>query len=951
MSSSHDTTGSQAPENTQNLECNSKQSEQSGSAQSGSAHSGSRQAEQSTTHLPDGYKTMTSAEIRENFLRYFEDKGCKLYPSSSLVPDDPSLLLTNAGMNQFKEYYQGLKTMPEIGACSCQKCLRTNDIESIGDSTHLSFFEMLGNFSFGGYSKADAIAWAYDFITNPLHLGLPKERMYFTVFEDDDEAIELWMKQGASRDHISRLGAKDNFWAAGPTGPCGPCSEIYFDLGEEFGGADAYPGDDTDRFLEIWNLVFTQYDRQEDGSMPELPHRNIDTGMGLERISAIMQHKHSNYDGDVLRSLIGVGEKLGQLRYGNDEDTDRSLRIVADHARAVSFMIGDGILPSNEGRGYVLRRLLRRAVYHGRLLGIDSNNYEQGFLGHYLEEVRLLLGAVYPELTENYELIKDILKAEEERFSATLTQGQNNLFDELGHLQDGEALSGDVAFKLHDTYGFPIDLTQEIADESNHPVDMERFSELMEAQRIRARESANRDAWSTFNDVWTALTNKLAPTKFVGYDQVKVEDAVVLALVHEGQEVHELSAGQTGELVLDQTPFYAEMGGQVGDTGSIAAVGSGDTTTAASKLQIRVHDTTNKNGLSVHHIEVLSGCIAVGQGVSAHIDEGRRKLIRKNHTATHLLDAALKDILGSHVNQAGSLVAPDHLRFDFTHFEALSPEQLARIEGMVNAHIFAAEPMVTRSMPLAEAKAMGAIALFGEKYGDVVRVVSTTDADHPFSMELCGGTHVKNTAEIGLFKIVSESSVGAHTRRIVAVSSMGAIEYFDKQLQTLTEASRILKCRPSDVVAHIQSLQAELKTTKQELQAAQSSKQSNQLEAVLANPLLCQGYTVYIARFDGLAAKELRVMWDGIRDKSGTSSVACVIAAATPDNKVALLAAATDAAVKAGFVAGKLISTIALVVDGRGGGRPNMAQAGGSKVEAINEALAQARELCVQLQA
>ena len=607
------------------------------------------------------YKTMTTAQIREDFLRFFESKGCKLYPSSSLVPDDPSLLLTNAGMNQFKEYYQGKRTMPEIGACSCQKCLRTNDIDNIGDATHLSFFEMLGNFSFGGYSKADAIAWAYDFITSPEHLGLPPERLYMTVFEDDDEAIELWHEQGVPYDHISRLGAEDNFWAAGPTGPCGPCSEIYFDQGEEFGcgSPTCGPGcDDCNRFLEFWNLVFTQYDRQEDGSLPELPHRNIDTGMGLERIAAIMQHKSTNYDGDLLQSLIGVGERLSGASYGTDAARDRSLRIVADHARAVTFMIGDGILPGNEGRSYVLRRLLRRAVYHGRLLGVEGP-----FLGAYVEEICRLMGENYPAIVENRALIDGIVRAEEERFGATLEAGEESLAAELEGLAEGAQLPGEVAFKLHDTYGFPIDLTREICEAAGRSVDMDAFDACMSEQRERARASANRDAWGTFNDVWTALADRLPATEFCGYDNNEAS-ARVLAIVADGAEAERAEQGMEVEVVLDRTPFYAEMGGQVGDTGTIFCDGA----------SLRVSDTKARGGLYAHVATVEEGALSVGAEVTAAIDAGRRELIRRNHTATHLLDAALKRVLGEHVSQAGSLVAPDRLRFDFTHFEAVTPD-------------------------------------------------------------------------------------------------------------------------------------------------------------------------------------------------------------------------------------------------------------------------------------
>ena len=877
------------------------------------------------------YKTMTTAEIRENFLRFFESKGCKLYPSSSLVPDDPSLLLTNAGMNQFKEYYQGIKTMPEIGACSCQKCLRTNDIENIGDATHLSFFEMLGNFSFGGYTKADAIAWAYDFITSPEHLGLPPERLYMTVFENDDEAIELWHEQGVPYDHISRLGEKDNFWAAGPTGPCGPCSEIYFDQGEEFGcgGPDCGPGcDDCDRFLEFWNLVFTQYDRQEDGSLPELPHRNIDTGMGLERIAAIMQHKGTNYDGDLLSTLIGVGERLSGHAYGTDPARDRSLRIVADHARAVTFMIGDGILPGNEGRSYVLRRLLRRAVYHGRLAGIKG-----AFLGSYVEEICRLMGDNYPAIVESRSLIDGIVAAEEERFGATLDAGEELLAGELERLAEGATLPGDVAFKLHDTYGFPIDLTREICAASGHDVDMDAFDACMTEQRERARANANRDAWGTFNDVWTALSDRLADTEFCGYDENEAP-ARVLAIVADGAEAERAEAGQEVEVVLDVTPFYAEMGGQVGDTGSI---------TTAAGTRLRVTDTKVKNGLYAHAAVVEEGALCVGDEVCAAIDAGRRELIRRNHTATHLLDAALKKVLGDHVSQAGSLVAPDRLRFDFTHFEAMTADQLARVEGMVNAQIFAAEPIVTRVMGIEEAKASGAVALFGEKYGDVVRVVSTGESETPFSRELCGGTHARNTADLGLFKIVSEGSVGSNARRIEAVTSMGAIEYVDERLLALDDVARELKCRPDAVAERVAALEHELRETRKALEAATTGAGASKVADAYKAAVQLDGYKAVVARIDGLTGKEMRSAWDGIRDAANGEAVACVIASATPDGKVALLAGGTDGAVSAGFAAGAIIKDIAGLVGGRGGGRPNMAQAGGSDASGIDAALDAAR--------
>ena len=876
------------------------------------------------------YKTMTTADIREDFLRFFESKGCRLYSSSSLIPDDPSLLLANAGMNQFKEYYQGTKTMKEIGACSCQKCLRTNDIDNIGDARHLSFFEMLGNFSFGGYTKADAIEWAYEFITGEDHLGLPADRLYMTVFEDDNEAIELWHAQGVPYDHISRLGAEDNFWAAGPTGPCGPCSEIYFDQGPAFEGER--PGDDGDRYLEFWNLVFTQYDRQEDGSMPDLPHRNIDTGMGLERIAAIMQHKGSNYEGDVMRSLIALGEKLAGVEYQGSSHlaSDKSLRILADHTRAVTFMIGDGILPSNEGRGYVLRRLLRRAVYHGRLLGIEGP-----FLTTYAHEVTKILGDVYPELVDNQALIDGIIAAEEERFRGTLDAGETMLATEMEKLGEGEQLSGDVAFRLHDTYGFPIDLTREISETAGHAVDMDAFQAAMDAQKERARKSANRDAWGQANNVWTALSDRLPKTEFTGYDSDELEGAKVLAIVADGEEVKSAEAGDEVEVVLDRTPFYAEMGGQVGDTGTLSGVSA----------RLAVTDTKGKSGMSAHVATVEEGELHVGDALDCAVDHGRRELIRRNHTATHLLDAALKQVLGDHVNQAGSLVEPDRLRFDFTHFEALTEDELERVEGLVNAEIFAAEPIVTKVMGLEEAKASGAVALFGEKYGDTVRVVSTGESDHPFSRELCGGTHARNTAELGFFKIVSESSVGSNARRIEAVTSAGAVEYVDERLSILNDVASELKCQPKDVLSRIGALQQELRAAERKAEDLMYGSSSDQVAQAVKAAEQLDGYKCVFAKLAGLSGKELRNVWDAVRDGMGGEPCAAVIASSTADGKVALLAAATETAVAKGFNAGKVIKEISGLVGGRGGGRPQMAQAGGSDASGIDAALEAAKGL------
>ena len=877
------------------------------------------------------YPTMTTAEIRSAYLSFFEERGNKLYPSSSLVPDDPSLLLANAGMNQFKEYYQGKKTMKEIGACSCQKCVRTNDIDIIGaDGRHASFFEMLGNFAFGGVTKQQACAWAYELITEVFKL--PKERLHFTVFTDDDETYGVWRELGVPADHITRLGEDDNFWAAGPTGPCGPCSEIYFDLGEEVGCGrpDCAPGCDCDRFLEFWNLVFTQFDRQEDGSMPELPHRNLDTGMGLERMAAIMQHKSSFFDGDVMQSLIKLGEDISGKTYVDNDYTgaSRSLRIIADHARSVDFLISDGVLPGNEGRGYVLRRLLRRAVFHGRLLGI-----EDAFLGRFIDAVNDVMGEAYPNLIENADLVKGIVNAEEERFSTTLNNGRVYLDEQLAALSEGDVLPGKAAFMLHDTFGFPIDLTVEIAEGSGHAVDIEGFNAEMAEQKARARAAAKGDAWGSFNDVWTELSDELPATEFVGYDNESIEGARVLAIVVDGERVSQASNAEKVQVVLDRTPFYAEMGGQMGDRGLI------DT----DKVQLFVNATVSKGGLYVHE-GTLNGSLSEGDVVFAGYDLEWRSLLRRNHTATHLLDAALKSVLGDHVNQAGSLVAHDYLRFDFTHFEALSSEQISQIESLVNAQIFAAKPVVTRVMGIEDAKASGAVALFGEKYGDVVRVVSVGEEDQPFSRELCGGTHVSNTAEIGLFKIVSESSTGSNIRRIEAVTSTGAIEWLEGRAQIALDASAALKCRLEEVPARIANLQSELREANQKLKAALTGGSSDAISSAIENAVDCGSYKLVIAQLEGLEAADLRNVWDTVRQKGG-SAVACVIATVTSKGQPALLAAATDEAVAAGFKSGDVIKKIAPMVGGGGGGRPQMAQAGGKDASGIPAALEAAREM------
>lgn len=873
---------------------------------------------------------MKTAEIRASFLKFFEDHGCKCFASSSLVPDDPSLLLTNAGMNQFKQYYLGKKTMKEIGACSCQKCLRTNDIDVIGhDGRHLSFFEMLGNFSFGGYSKRQACEWAYEYVTSPQYLGLPAERLYFTIYQDDDDCFDIWRSLGIPADHISRLGEEDNFWAAGPTGPCGPCSEIYYDQGPGVGCADAgcKPGCDCDRYLEFWNLVFTQYDRQEDGTLLDLPHQNIDTGMGLERISAIMQGKSTNFDGDVMTGLMAVGSRLSGVSAGSDPKADVSLRILADHSRAITFMIGDGILPSNEGRGYVLRRLLRRAVYHGRMLGIEG-----AFLGELINEVISVMGGAYPEIVENADLIQRIARAEEERFSATLRTGQAYLEEALEALDSGDVLDGQTAFKLHDTYGFPFDLTLEAAAAAGHSVDEAGFKAAMEEQRNRARSQVKNVVWGTFDTVWVALADTFEPDEFVGYGQDSC-DSHIRALVKDDSAVDSAQAGDMVDVLLEKTPFYAEMGGQVGDTGVIEGDG----------VRLQVLDTTKaEKTLTVHHCKVVSGTLSVGQEVSASIDHNRRERTRRNHTATHLLHAALRQVLGSHVNQAGSLVEPNRLRFDITHFQAMTPEEIAQVEYLVNQKVMEALPVSTRICSLDEARASGAIALFGEKYSDVVRVLDIKG----FSRELCGGTHVSNTSEIGLFKITSEASAAANTRRIEAVTSYDALEYlngFQKDMRTLASE---LKTPVKGVAHKVGELLASVKSYEEQKKKAQHDAAS-QKTAGLLDQVLDAGYPLVVARVDGLDASGMRSQWDMIRDRLPGPG-ACVLAGTSPSGAPVLLAAGTEEAVADGFHAGNIIKAIAPKIHGGGGGRPTLAQAGGSDASGIEAALDAARELLLQ---
>ncbi len=868
---------------------------------------------------------MKSSEIRERYLQFFEDKGCKRMPSSSLIPDDPSMLLTSAGMVQFKPYFLQQKQLDDayIGTTTCQKCLRTSDIDNIGATgRHLSFFEMLGNFSFGKYFKKEMCAWALEFSTDVL--GFSLDRLYFSVFTDDDETVDIWRNLGISDDHIVRLGADDNFWTAGPTGPCGPCSELYYDQGLEYGCGkpDCAPGCDCDRYIEYWNCVFTQYDRQEDGTLVPLPKKNIDTGMGLERVAALTQGKSTNYESDILWSLIELAQELSNKKYGENYQIDMAMRIIADHSRAVSFMIADGILPSNEGRGYVLRRLLRRAVRYGHLLGIEG-----AFLNKFVDVVADLMGSAYSEVLENINLIKKVVSAEEDRFRLTLVHGQNYLDEAIDNL-DGKTLSGEVAFALHDTYGFPIDMTIEICRDKGIAVDEAGFGILMTEQRERARSHVKDDAWSTYNGLYAEIAADIPSTEFVGYEQESCSGQV-LAIALNGERVESVNAESLDsqdqvELFLDTTPFYGEMGGQVGDTGIIESQ-------TGTELQV-VDCTVPEPGFTSHKCTLSEGNISVGDKVVSTIDAARRARIKRNHTATHILHYALQKVLGDHVKQAGSLVAPNRLRFDFTHFESVSLDLIAEIEKIVNDRIMEDHLVCYYETSLDEAKRDGVTALFGEKYGEVVRVLKCGD----FSKELCGGTHVSHTAEIGFLKITSESSIGSNTRRIEAVTSYDALAYVNERLDVLSETAAALKSSPMEVALRAQSNAKKITELERELKKAKAQANSA-VQGTNANiTKLDAAYDVEFVVFDGTSMDELKEFWDNKKvQTSGAYAVVCV--SKTSSESVVLLAAGNDLAVEQGFDAGKVIKEISPLVGGRGGGKPKMAQAGGKDPSGIDK--------------
>ncbi len=868
-------------------------------------------------------------EIRKLFLDYFARKGHEIVPSSPLVPaDDPTLLFTNAGMVQFKKVFLGQEERPYKRAASCQKCVRAggkhNDLENVGyTARHQTFFEMLGNFSFGDYFKEEAIAYAWEFLTKELEL--PVERLYVTVFRDDDEAFELWRKiAGLPAERIVRLGEKDNFWAMGDTGPCGPCSEIIYDQGPEVGCGrpECRVGCDCDRFLELWNLVFMQYERDEQGNLSPLPRPCIDTGMGLERITATIQGVKTNFDCDLFAGLMAKISDLTGFHYGEEPRRDVAFRVIADHSRAAAFLIADGVLPSNEGRGYVLRRIIRRAVRFGRSLGL-----EKPFLYETANVVVEEMGEVYPELTRAAQTIEKILVLEEEKFRETLERGLALLEEELQKLsQRGEkVIPGPFIFKLYDTYGFPYDIVRDVALERGFSLDMAGFEREMAKQRERSRK-AWKGELTKAPQVFLSLLEKGLGKEFVGYETTEAE-AEVLALVKKGTEVKALKEGEEGEAVFSKTPFYGEAGGQVGDTGLVIGPNG----------QAEVVDTYRLGELFIHKLKMEKGTLATGEKVKLSVFSSRRAAIARHHTATHLLHAALRHILGEHVHQAGSLVAPDRLRFDFTHFEALGLEEIFALEELINARIRDNLPVEVKLMSYKEAVDQGAMALFGEKYGEKVRVIRIGN----FYFELCGGTHVHRTGDIGYFKIVSESSVSAGVRRIEAVAGEPAVKFVHQLEEERARLAAKLKVSPAELSKRIDTLLKQLKEAQQEIENLKRQLSRGGLEGLLSQVKEIDGVKLLAAKVEAKDAKMLREMGDFLRNRLGSG---VVILASPTDGKVQLLAMVTkDLASK--IHAGKIISALASLVGGRGGGRPEMAQGGGPRVEALPEVLAKAEEV------
>ena len=853
--------------------------------------------------------TLSTADLRNKFIDYFKSHGHQAVASSSLVPaDDPTLLFTNAGMNQFKDCFLGAEKRSYTRAVSSQRCVRAggkhNDLENVGyTARHHTFFEMLGNFSFGDYFKKEAIEFAWNFLTK--QIGLPKEKLLVTVYSEDDEAFDIWENHiGVPKEKIIRISTSDNFWSMGDTGPCGPCSEIFYDHGAHiWGGPPGTPEEDGDRFIEIWNLVFMQFNKQADGTMEPLPKPSIDTGMGLERISAILQNVHSNYEIDLFQNLIKSAASI----VGSEDLENKSLRVIADHIRSCSFLICDGVMPSNEGRGYVLRRIIRRAVRHGYQLGANDI-----FFYKLVASLAKEMGEAYPELVDQLPVIEKVLRVEEEQFSKTLARGMAILNDTLETLES-DTVPGDVVFKLYDTYGFPTDLTNDVAREHDLKIDEEGFEAAMQAQRARAQQASNFGA---------DYNSKLAidhTTSFTGYTDVEGQ-ANVVELIADNAFVEKLEDGQEGVVVLDSTPFYAESGGQAGDKG-VLRVANGEF----------IVTDTQKMGNAFAHKGIAKGSVSKGDTATAAIDAANREAIKKNHSATHLLHAALREILGEHVTQKGSLVEAPRMRFDFSHFEAVTAEQLAEIERRVNQEIRANHTLATELMDLDEAKASGAMALFGEKYDEKVRVVTMG----PFSVELCGGTHVTRTGDIGLFKITSEAGIASGVRRIEAVTGEHALEVVQTQQATLSSLSALLKTDSQNVLDRVVSLQNQTKELEKALNSAKQKLASQQGADMLSNAVEINGVKVLIANLEGVEAKSLRSMMDDIKNRIGEGIVVLGVA---NDAKVNLIAGVTKN-LTSKVKAGELVNFVASQVGGKGGGRPDMAQAGGDQPENLGQAL------------
>lgn len=865
-------------------------------------------------------------EIRSKFTEFFKTKEHYIAKSHSLIPsNDKSLLLINSGMAPLKNYFSGVETPPKNRMSTVQKCIRTGDIENVGvTARHATFFEMMGNFSFGDYFKDDAIAWAWEFVTE--WLKIPQDRLWVTVFESDDEAFGIWRdKIGFPEEKIVRLGKDDNFWEIG-LGPCGPCSEIYFDKGEKYGCGchDCKPGCDCDRFLEFWNLVFTQFDKQEDGSYEELENKNIDTGMGLERIGCIMQDVDTIFETDTINSILTKVTEIAGIEYGKDPVHDKSVRIITDHTRSVAFMVGDGILPSNEGRGYVLRRLLRRASRHGKLLGIKG-----AFLNELIDIVIKTSGEAYPELVEKESYIKKVVGIEEEKFAETLGQGLEILktYEDEMIASGNKVLEGEKVFKLYDTYGFPVDLTKEILSDAGLGVDEDGFEKEMQEQKERARKARGNtdgDAWK--EDPLTMLED--AKSKFDGYFIYEL-NATIKAIVSDGELVDEINEGQEAEIVLDETTFYPNGGGQVGDKGQILCPTG----------VFEVKDTIKAAGESIKHIGVVtSGSLKVSDNVSTAVDVVNRMNTARNHTATHLLHKALKVVLGEHVNQAGSLVEPDRLRFDITHFEPISKEELDKIERLVNEYILSAHDITAEIMDIDVAKSMGAQALFGEKYGKEVRVLTMGDV----SIELCGGTHLTNTSQVGLFKIISEGGVAAGIRRVEAITGRSVYNYMVEKQELLNNIAETLKTREDNLVEKAKNILEEKKTLDKELHDIKSKMSMQNADSILDSKIEISGVNLVTARFDGMDIDTIRETCDMLRDKLENG---VVVAASLTDGKISFVATASKGAIDKGVHAGNLVREVSKIAGGKGGGRPNMAQAGASDVTKIDEALTTAKDV------